>query len=87
MSSLLMASCRTVIHSSGTSELVTAISTRAHSSRSSWNFGSRPVRHRTTPRAASVVPTSSAMASCGRSTGRAEPRLMPAVSGVSAMSR
>ena len=82
-----MASWRTAIRSSGSREPATAISTRAHSTGPSRILGSCPVRSRTTPRAASVPPSTTASASCGRSTGSAEPRSMPAVSGVRKMSR
>src|SRR5438105_2693666 len=42
---------------------------------------------RTMPRAASVAPTRKAIASLGLTAGRAAPRLMPTVSGVSPMTR
>lgn len=82
-SSEVICSWRTAIHSSGTTELHTASSTIEASTAPILSRGSRPVRSPTMPRAPSATPAIRTIASFGRSAGIAEPRLIPAVSGVS----
>ena len=83
----MIACCWTVIHHSGTTELQTASSTMEASTAPSLSLGSCPVRSCAMPRVASTRPRNKASASFGRRRGMAAPRLMPAASGVSPITR